>query len=54
MFGSDTWGDVSSWEDRIFNNQDSEADECTECELKGNCRNECMEEQAIYNPFLPR
>lgn len=42
-----------SWEDRILNRQDSEADECAECAYKQNCKNQCMEIGEVYNPYFP-
>lgn len=42
-----------SYEDAILEAQDSQSDECHDCEYKGSaCRNQCMELKTIYNPNL--
>lgn len=42
-----------SFEDAIFDNQDSDAEWCHDCQYKGNsCRNQCMQVHAIHNPNL--
>lgn len=42
-----------SYEDAILNTQDSQSDECHDCEFKGTaCHNQCMELKPIYNPNL--
>ena len=45
---------MESWEDVILERQESEAEDCSDCEYKGKCRNQCMEIQKIYNPNLRR
>ena len=42
------------YEEMILARQESEADDCTDCEYKGNCHNQCMEINYIYNPNLNR
>lgn len=42
-----------SYEDEIFNNQNSDADWCHDCMYKGtDCHNQCMQVHSIYNPNL--
>lgn len=42
-----------SYEYAILDAQDSQSDECHDCEYKGSvCRNQCMELKTIYNPNL--
>lgn len=45
---------MESWEDVILERQESEAEDCSDCEYKEKCRNQCMEIQKIYNPNLRR
>ena len=40
------------YEEMILARQESEADDCTDCEYKGNCHNQCMEIHCVYNPNL--
>lgn len=42
----------NDYEDQILSYQESETDECGSCEYKQNCRSQCMEITAIYNPNL--
>lgn len=42
------------YEEMILARQESEADDCTDCEYKENCHNQCMEVNCIYNPNLKR
>lgn len=38
------------YEDAILSAQESEVDECHDCEYKGNaCRSQCMESKPVYN-----
>ena len=39
-------------EDLILARQESEADDCTTCEYRTRCRNQCMETEEHYNPNL--
>ena len=42
-----------SYEYVILDAQDSQSDECHDCEYKGSaCRNQCMELKPIYNPKI--
>ena len=38
----------------ILNNSDEDAiiDECINCSYKGECNNQCMQVEAVYNPIL--
>ena len=38
----------------ILNNSDADAttDECINCPYKGQCNNQCMQVEAIYNPYI--
>ena len=38
----------------ILNNSDADntTDECTSCPYKGQCNNQCMQVEAIYNPYI--
>lgn len=40
------------YEEMILARQENEADECTDCECKVNCHNQCMEIHCIYNSNL--
>ena len=41
------------YEYAILETQDSQSDECHDCEYKGSvCRNQCMELKPIYNPKI--
>lgn len=39
-------------EEMILQYQESEIDDCHNCPYKENCKNQCMEIKAIYNPNL--
>lgn len=46
---------MKDWEDAILDMQESEEDECSTCEYRGErCRNQCSRIDVRYNPFLPR
>ena len=38
----------------ILNNSDEDAiiDECVSCPYKGQCNNQCMQVEAVYNPYI--
>ena len=38
----------------ILNNSDADntTDECTNCPYKGQCNNQCMRVEAVYNPYI--
>ena len=38
----------------ILNNNDENAiiDECASCPYKGQCNNQCMQVEVIYNPYI--
>ena len=38
----------------ILNNSDADntTDECTSCPYKGQCNNQCMQIETIYNPYI--
>ena len=38
----------------ILNNSDENAiiDECVSCPYKGQCNNQCMQVEAVYNPYI--
>ena len=38
----------------ILNNSDADntTDECTSCPYKGQCNNQCMQVEAVYNPYI--
>ena len=38
----------------ILNNSDENAttDECKTCPYKGQCNNQCMQIEAVYNPYI--
>ena len=38
----------------ILNNSDENAiiDECASCPYKGQCNNQCMQIEAVYNPYI--
>lgn len=42
----------NDYEDKILSYQESKTDECGSCEYKQNCRSQCMEIAATYNPNL--
>ena len=44
--------EIMDYEEMILARQESEADDCTDCEYKENCHNQCMEIHCIYNPNL--
>lgn len=43
---------MDSYEDLILARQESEAEDCTDCEHKENCRSQCMQEKKLYNPVI--
>lgn len=45
---------MRSWEDAIFDRQESETDECKDCEYKHRCKDQCNEVHVVYNPNLRR
>lgn len=45
---------MKSWEDAILDRQESETDECKECEYKQRCKNQCNEVHVVYNQNLRR
>lgn len=38
----------------ILNNSDADniTDECTSCPYKGQCNNQCMQVETVYNPYI--
>ena len=38
----------------ILNNSDADntTDECASCPYKGQCNNQCMRVEAVYNPYI--
>ena len=38
----------------ILNNSDADntTDECRTCPYKGQCNNQCMQVEAVYNPYI--
>lgn len=46
--------EMRSWEDAILERQESDAEDCSKCDYKWECKNQCMEIQKIYNPNLRR
>ena len=38
----------------ILNNSDADntTDECVSCPYKGQCNNQCMQVEAVYNPYI--
>ena len=43
---------MNDYEVAILNRQDNNADECADCPYKSNCKNQCSEVVAVYNPNL--
>ena len=43
---------MNSYEDKILTMQESIADDCTDCEYKTCCRNQCTETTKHYNPVI--
>ena len=38
----------------ILNNSDADntTDECVSCPYKGQCNNQCMQVETVYNPYI--
>ena len=38
----------------ILNNSDADntTDECASCPYKGQCNNQCMQVETVYNPYI--
>ena len=43
---------MNDYEIAILNMQDNNADECANCPHKNDCKNQCSEVVAVYNPNL--
>ena len=45
---------MNDYEIAILNMQDNDVDECANCPHKNDCKNQCSEVVAVYNPNLQR